>query len=220
MDIKARLKRTFILCLVGLAIGGSMALYQMRQDGAFTKTRSAGAGVAGIEVGGPFTLLDQDGKTVTDAALKDGYTLLYFGFTYCPAVCPTELQKITTALKTVEKESPAIAARVNPVFITIDPERDTPATMKDYISSFHPRLKGFTGTPAQIEAVKKLYRVYAVKVQTEAMNDYTMDHSSFIYLLSPESEVLGIYRTADTADMIAKDIEKLVSADTPPASGP
>ncbi|MCD8563024.1 MAG: SCO family protein [Alphaproteobacteria bacterium] len=223
MDIKARIKRTLILCLVGLVLGGLIALFQMRleavRDDAQT-TRSASSGIAGIKIGGPFTLVDQDGHEVTEAAFKDGYTLLYFGFTYCPAICPTELGKITQALKKVETEKPELAARVTPVFITIDPERDTPAVMKDYISAFHPRMKGFTGTSAQIETMKKLYRIYAAKVQTEGMSDYTMDHSSFIYLLSPEGEMLGLYRTEDTANMIAQDIEKFVPVAEPSKTAP
>lgn len=209
MDIKARLKRTFVLCLIGLAIGGAIAAYGILKGEPGTRSADNG-GVAGLKIGGPFSLIDQDGHKVTEKVFEKTYTLLYFGFTYCPAVCPTELQKISRALKAVEKDAPDIAASVTPVFISIDPERDTPAVVKDYISSFHPRLKGFTGNPEQIEAVKKLYRVYAVKVQTEGMTDYTMDHSSFIYLLSPSGEVLGIYRIADTADTIAQDIEKLV----------
>lgn len=213
MDIKARIKRTFILCLVGLVLGGLIALFQTQRDAALTggqETRSAGSGVAGMKVGGEFTLVDQAGHKVTEQALKNGYTLVYFGFTYCPAICPTELQKITTALKDVEKKAPALAAAVNPLFITIDPERDTPAVIKSYLTAFHPRMKGYTGSVEEIEHIKKLYRIYAMKVQMEGSTEYMMDHSSFIYLLSPQGDLLGLYRSEDTADMIAQDIEKFV----------
>jgi len=204
--MKRRLIRTLILCLVGLAIGGALAAYEIMNDPRY-ETRSAESKVAGVKVGGAFSLTDQDGKTRTDKDFSDRLKIVYFGFTYCPAICPTELGKITRALKAVEGEDPAALQKLYPVFVTVDPERDTPAVLKDYLSLYHPSFTGLTGTPDQIESMKKAYRIYAAKVQDEGMTEYTMDHSSFIYLLAPDDTVLGIYRAADEADMIVADIK-------------
>ena len=119
---------------------------------------------------------------------------------------PTELQKISSALKKIEDTANAQAEKIQPLFITVDPERDTPAVMREYVSLFHPRLIGLSGSQAQIDVVKKNYRIYSAKVQSEISEDYSVDHSSFIYFMGPDDAVLGIYRTADDADMIAKDI--------------
>lgn len=162
--------------------------------------------------GGPFTLTDHTGKTVTDKDFAGAYRLIYFGFTFCPAICPTELQKISTALDILGEE----AKDVQPLFITVDPGRDTVEVMKNYISLFHPRLIGLTGTQAQIDSVLKAYKVYAARVQDETMTDYTMDHSSFIYFLDPENRLLRIYKTDDTAAYIARDMADWLESANPP----
>jgi protein SCO1/2 len=130
-------------------------------------------------IGGPFTLVDSNGKAVTDRDFHGKYLLVYFGYTSCPDVCPTTLNEITSALDSLG----AKAARVQPVFVTIDPHRDTPSVIRQYTASFGPRLIGLTGTPEQIAAVEKEYHVYAAVHRTgNGPNDYTMDHSSIIYL--------------------------------------
>lgn len=160
------------------------------------------APIAGASIGGPFTLVDQNGRTVTERDFP-GWLLIYFGFTYCPAVCPTELQKMVTAMK---KLDPDKAAKIQPLFISIDPERDTPGVLKGYVAMFDPRLDGLTGTTGQIEAVKREWRVYAAKVQDPGASDYTMDHSSFLYLMSPDGRLAGLYKAQDKAEDIARDI--------------
>ena len=127
-------------------------------------------------MGGDFTLVDQDGKTVTQADFADSYKLVFFGFSYCPSICPTELQKITLVLGDLGDE---IANKITPIFISVDPERDTPEQLKQYVVQFNPRLVGLTGTPEQIEAVTKSFRIYATKVENDMMDEYMMDHSSF-----------------------------------------
>lgn len=177
--------------------------------GAWMATKGAGNGpgggfapVAGASIGGPFTLVDQNGRTVTEKDFP-GWLLIYFGFTYCPAVCPTELQKMATVMK---KLGPDKAAKIRPLFISIDPERDTPEALKGYVAMFDPRLEGLTGTVEQIEAVKREWRVYAAKVQDPGASDYTMDHSSFTYLMSPDGRLAGLYKAQDKAEDIARDI--------------
>ena len=111
-------------------------------------------------------------------------------------------------MSALEKNEPEIAKQVQPVFITVDPERDTVPVMKEYVRLFHPRMEGLTGTVQQVELVKKGYRIYSAKVEDESLNDYTVDHSSFIYLMSPDDTLIGMYRTEDTADQIYQDFIK------------
>lgn len=154
--------------------------------------------------GGPFSLIDHNGKPVTDRDFAGHYRLIYFGFTFCPAICPTELQKISGALDLLGERS----KNIRPLFITVDPERDTVNIMKGYVRLFHPELVGLTGTLAQIETIKKVYKVYSKKVQDPDVSDYTVDHSSFIYFMDPQDRLLSIFTTKDTSRTIAGNIEK------------
>ena len=166
---------------------------------------SAGGGVqmpVGLALGGPFSLVDETGRPVTEASFAGRWMLVYFGFTYCPDVCPTELGAMASALDAL---GPA-ADSVVPVFITIDPERDTPAAMADYVSRFHPRLKGLTGTPEQIAEAARRYRVYYAKSRRAEAGDYLMDHSSFIYLVGPDGRVRSLFRPETTPESMAAAI--------------
>lgn len=154
--------------------------------------------------GGPFTLTDHNGKTVTEKDFTGKYRLIYFGFTFCPAICPTELSKITAALKTMGPD----ADKILPIFVTVDPARDTPDKMKSYVSLFHPKLVGLTGTPGQIKAMLKEYKIYAARRQDPQMSEYTMDHSSFIYFMAPDDRLLRIFKVDDSADDIARSAQQ------------
>ena len=212
--IKKRLLRTFIFSLVALVIGGGTAWWQISTQealvikGGSQQTGERATQIAGLKIGGPFTLIDHHGNKVTEASYPGQYKLIYFGFTYCPAICPTELQKMRQAVKALPSE---MAEKIQPLFITTDPERDSVAVMKDYVSLFDPRLVGLTGTIPQIEHIKKAYRIFAVKVQDESMDEYTIDHSSFTYLMSPEGDLVAMYRVKDTADFMAEDLKKHIS---------
>ena len=205
--IHPRAKRTALLSILAVFIGAGLGWcqIQMAQDAVESESPMAGA-----DIGGDFTLLNENGETITQAAYDGQYKLIYFGFTFCPAICPTELQKITSALKKMEDSHPELAAKIQPLFISIDPERDTPDVMREYVSLFHPRLDGLTGSSEQIAQVKKDYRIYAQKVQDENMSDYTMDHSSFIYLMAPDNRLINIYKIEDSAEYIHQDILKYV----------
>lgn len=157
--------------------------------------------------GGPFSLTDQNGKTVTDKDFGGKYRLIYFGFTSCPAICPTELAKITSALNKLGAKSENIA----PIFITVDPERDTVAALKNYVTLFHPSLTGLTGTPEDIARVTKAYKIYAAKVDDPSLSEYTMDHSSFIYFIGPDGRLLHIFHIKDDADVMTDVIGKWMS---------
>lgn len=133
------------------------------------------------QVGGPFRLVDQNGAPVTEAVLKGKPSLIFFGFTHCPDVCPTALFEMSEIFAALGKD----ADKAQAFFVTVDPERDTPAIMKSYVSSFSPQLKGLTGTPEEVDAMKKTYRVYSRKVPLKD-GDYTMDHTAVVYLMGKD----------------------------------
>ncbi|MEO1694744.1 MAG: SCO family protein [Pseudomonadota bacterium] len=134
-------------------------------------------------IGGPFTLVDHNGRTVADTDFKGKPLLVFFGFTHCPDICPQSLQVLTEAMETLGNKADA----VRPVFVSVDPERDTPENLKAYVEAFHPSIIGLTGTVDQVAGVVKAYRVYARKVALEgSAADYTMDHSAFIYLMDAD----------------------------------
>lgn len=167
--------------------------------------RPQGSGVA--LVGGPFSLLDQDGRRVTEKDFRGKYMLVFFGYTYCPDVCPTELQVMTAALDQLGAE----ADRIQPVFVSVDPARDTPEVLKAYVGNFGPRLVGLTGTPEEVAAIAKAYRVYYAKAgDGSSSTDYLMDHSSIIYLMAPDgSFAKHMPYTTDAAKLAAELKETL-----------
>ncbi len=144
----------------------------------------------GARIGGPFTLTDQDGKPRSWADFNGSYRLVYFGYTYCPDVCPLDLQTIAQGLRLFEKQAPERAAKVQPIFITVDPERDTPAVIRNYSAAFHPRLVGLTGTPEQIATVAKSFAVVYSKERPKGATDYLIGHTRTPYLFGPKGEPL------------------------------
>jgi protein SCO1/2 len=143
-------------------------------------------------IGGSYTLTDQNGRTVRDTDFAGKYRIVYFGYTHCPDVCPTDLAAISQAMSLLAKSDPARAARVQPIFITVDPQRDTPAELKNYLAAFSPRLIGLTGTPAQIADAEKKFIVYARKGDVQPGGGYAMDHSRQIVLQGPKGEPLAL----------------------------
>ena len=220
-EIKKRLIRTFIFSLVALIIGGAVGWVQIQMQSARVTTKEGKPAetafpMAGLQIGGPFSLTDHTGADVTEKNYEGQYKLIYFGFTYCPAICPTELQKISRVMNALEKNETKLSQNIQPLFITIDPERDTVNVMREYISLFHSRLVGLTGTVPQLDFVKKSYRIFAAKVEDETQNDYTMDHSSFVYLMSPDNQLISMYRIKDSADYVYADVLKHMKADEAP----
>jgi cytochrome oxidase Cu insertion factor (SCO1/SenC/PrrC family) len=155
-------------------------------------------------IGGPFELTDQDGNKVTDQTYKGKLMLIYFGFTFCPDACPTALGVMSAALDKLD----VAADRVVPILITVDPERDTPPVLKDYVSNFHPRMVGLTGTPEQVAQVAKAYRVFYQKASGATAEDYLMDHTLLIYLMDREGKYLKHFPPDATPDQIADEIRK------------
>jgi protein SCO1/2 len=161
-----------------------------------------GREAAASSVGGPFRLIDQDGRVRTDKDFRGRWVLAYFGYTYCPDVCPTTLAQMANTLRKLGPE----AARVTPVFITVDPERDTPSVLKTYLASFGPRFVGLTGKPADIAKVAHAYRVYYAKHPLGGGN-YAVDHSSVIYLLDTDGRFVKAYDDSASASAIASDLK-------------
>ncbi len=158
-------------------------------------------------IGGPFTLTDHNGRTVTEADFKGKPTLIYFGFTYCPDVCPTSLLLMQTAVEQLGKDADR---RLNMVFITVDPERDTPEVLKDYVGNFGPTVLGLTGTPAQLTAAAKAFRVYYRKVESKDGAPYLMDHSSIFYLLDRNGRFVKHFTHQSKAEDIAAAVKSLM----------
>jgi protein SCO1/2 len=154
-------------------------------------------------VGGPFQLIDQSGQTVTEKSLLGRPTLIFFGFTHCPDICPTSLFEISEVLRAMGKD----ADRINAYFVSVDPERDTAAAMKDYLSSFDPHLKGLTGDAAATAKVLSGYRVYAKKVPMKD-GDYTMDHTALIYLMDRDGKFVSPFNLKRKPEEAAADLKR------------
>jgi cytochrome oxidase Cu insertion factor (SCO1/SenC/PrrC family) len=167
------------------------------------RTGSASDAGGGAAIGGPFTLIDQDGKTRRDSDFRGELMLVYFGYTYCPDVCPTELQTMVDALERLGDR----AKEVQPIFITVDPERDTPEHLKSYVAAFDPRLVGLTGTKEQIAEAARAYKVY-YKAAKQANGEYLVDHSSFVFLMDREGRYAAHFGPNTTAEQMAATIQK------------
>lgn len=150
-------------------------------------------------IGGPFELIDHTGARRTDADYRGKLALIYFGYTYCPDVCPTDLQAMASALDLLGDGARA----VQPLFITIDPERDTPEHLANYVSLFHPRLVGLTGEAEAVRRAARAYKVYYAKVVLPESSDYVMDHSAFIYLLDASGRYLGFFPPGTSPERMA-----------------
>ena len=205
--MQAQTLRLVLYVLAGLIVGGTTAL------AIFPEARARLMPAAGVKVvgqaliGGPFTLTDQTGKRVTDQDFRGRYTLVLFGFTFCPDVCPSALQVVSAALDRLGPK----AERFVPILITVDPERDTPMQLASYVQSFHPRLVGLTGTPAEIDAAVKAYRVYVRKVaDPKSSAGYNIDHTSLIYLMGPDGAYVTHFAHTTNADVMAERLAKLL----------
>ncbi|AVT78711.1 SCO family protein [Rhodopseudomonas palustris] len=154
-------------------------------------------------IGGPFRLTDQNGQVITEQSMKGKPTLIFFGFTRCPDVCPTSLFELSQVLGAMGPD----ADRINAYFVSVDPERDTPQSMKDYLSSFDPHLKGLVGTPEATEKIEKAYRVYAKKVPLKD-GDYTMDHTALIYLMDKSGNFVSPFNIKRKPEEAAADLKR------------
>lgn len=147
--------------------------------------------LTGAHIGGPFVLTDQNGRMVRDTDFNGRYRIVYFGYTYCPDVCPTDMQKIGQAMRLLDKEAPGIARRVVPIFISVDPERDTPAALRQFVANFHPGVVGLTGSPQAVADVARRYAVYYKKQPPGPGGGYLVDHVAVAFLMGPQGEPIA-----------------------------
>lgn len=164
----------------------------------------------GARLGGSFALTDQNGRTVRDSDFAGRYRLVYFGYSFCPDICPTDLQTIGRALAAFEKEAPNRARRVQPIFITVDPARDTPAVLKKYAAAFHPRLIGLTGSEQQIDAVKKTYGISSSAQEGADPKNYLVDHARVTTLYGPEGQPIAFMPADEGVDAVEKALDRWV----------
>lgn len=195
-----------------LVVIGAILVYSVFEGGLFGEREGQHDGpgpgaLAGVDIGGPFELVNQDGRTVTQADFAGKLMLVYFGFTYCPDICPAELLVMSQALDALGDQ----ASQVVPVFITVDPKRDTPEKMKEYVAAFHPSFVGLTGSEEQVSAAAKAYRVYyryaAAKPGGELGDDYRVDHTSYVYLMDREGKYLAHFVQGQGPETIAEGIK-------------
>ncbi|XP_030961760.1 protein SCO1 homolog 1, mitochondrial [Quercus lobata] len=169
-----------------------------------SKAVKQGPSAGKAAIGGPFNLINHDGKKVTDRDFLGKWTLIYFGFTHCPDICPDELQKLATAVDKIKEKA---GIEIVPVFISVDPERDTVEQVREYVKEFHPKLIGLTGTSDEVRSVARAYRVYYMKTAEED-SDYLVDHSIVMYLMSPNMQFVKFFGKNNDVDALADGIVK------------
>jgi protein SCO1/2 len=167
--------------------------------------------LAGADIGGDFALTASDGRTVRWGDFAGKYRVVYFGYAFCPDICPTDMQRVAQGLKVLKASDPAKAARIQPLFITIDPERDTQKVVGEFAAAFSPDIIGLTGTPEQIAAAAKAFRVFYAKGEAVAGGGYLVDHSNIVYLFGPDGEPLATLPVDQGADAVAAELDRWVS---------
>ena len=203
--------RVYIAILFLLIAAGSF--WYVIQAKHFSRLSETAGEVTKIKIGGPFELTNQFGETVRDSDFQGQYMLIFFGYTYCPDVCPTTLTTISTAL-----DSLGNAARgITPIFVSVDPDRDTPEYLKDYLVHFHPGIQGLSGTKDQIKQITKSYGIYYAKVQEdggtdENTDDYLMDHTAITFLMGPDGQYVAHFNHSAGADAMAEKIAGILAA--------
>lgn len=196
MTVRSRLIFILSTLLTACLLAGGVLVLRDAQNWMPSETATA------TPVGGAFTLIDETGQTVTDQTYQTPYKLLFFGFTHCPSICPSELLKMADVLAGLGDN----AKKITPLFISIDPGRDTPQELVTYTAHFDDRIIGLTGNQDQINAVVNSFKAYAARVDT-GNGDYTMDHSGFMYLTDRDNHLIKLYRLDDSADTILADLQ-------------
>lgn len=170
-----------------------------------------GVDLRGADIGGPFELVDKTGKTVRWADFAGKYRIVYFGYAYCPDICPTDVQRMAQGLSIFKRENAAAASRVQPIFITVDPERDTPEKVGEFAAAFSPDLLGLTGTTAQVDAAKAAFKVASSKGAVQPGGGYLVNHTNITYLFDPTGKPLGTLPTDQGAQAVAAELARWIS---------
>ncbi len=189
-----------------LLIAGTIAL-----SGCGAATPAEEPPLAGAAIGGDFALTNSKGQTVRWGDFAGKYRVVYFGYAFCPDVCPTDMQRVAQGLKVLKGQDPAKAAKIQPIFITIDPERDTEAVVGEFTAAFSPDIIGLTGTPEQIAATAKTFKVFYAKGETTPGGGYLVDHSNITYLFGPDGEPIATLPTDLGGDAVAAELAKWVN---------
>ncbi|HVF94506.1 MAG TPA: SCO family protein [Sphingomonas sp.] len=164
--------------------------------------------LAGARIGGAFALVDQNNRPTTDRTFAGKYRIMYFGYTFCPDVCPTDVQVIGAAVKLIEQRDPALGARIVPVFVSVDPARDTPPVLKQFVSAFHPRMVGLTGSADAIAKATRAYAIYSAKGDATPDGGYLVDHSRQSYLMDPDGKPLALLPQEKGSEAVAAEIQR------------
>ncbi len=197
---KSRRLAGFVLAIILALAAGYFALTNQRMDHGLVSSGTA-------LVGGPFHLTNQKGEAVTEKTYTGKFMMVFFGFSHCQDVCPTELQVMTGAMQQLGAQ----ADQIVPIFVSIDPERDTTTVMADYVKAFDPRLQGLTGTPEQIAEIARAYHAYYKKIPNEKNpDDYEMDHTSIIYIMGPDGSFIKHFNYTTDAKALADDLKKVL----------
>ncbi len=206
--------RALVVFLAGLALlAFGVAAWLWTERGPAGTAQVGGSSTSGAaSIGGPFALVDQHGQPRSDRDFRGRYMLIYFGYTYCPDFCPTSLTTMTAALDLLAQSDAALARRVVPLLITVDPERDTVEALAAYATHFHESLVALTGTAAQVAAAAEAYRVYYAKVEDPGAADYLVDHSTFIFLMDPDGRYLTHFPPGVAPEAIAEALKNAATA--------
>lgn len=202
--------RSIKICLTGALCAASMVLAGCAADAPPPGPSPDGVDLRGSQIGGDFTLTANSGKSVSWSDFDGKYRMVYLGFAYCPDICPTDVQRFSQGLAEFEEANPNHAGKVQPIFITVDPERDNVDVVDQFVKAFHPRLIGMTGDVDQIEAVKKVFGASATKGPSDEDGNYDISHTTFTYLFSPAGEPLGIIPTDKGAAGVTKELEQWI----------
>lgn len=194
-----------LIRLTALAVAVVVAGWMGWQQ--FSQVQAPRGNLAGSTLGGPFRLIDQNGKARTSEDFAGQWRLMYFGYTFCPDICPTDAAIIGKALKAFEAKDPKRAAKVTPIFITVDPKRDDPASLKAYVEAFHPRFVGLTGSEAEVAATLKRYGIYASIAQTSDPENYLVDHFAVFYLFDGEGRPVAFVPHGEEMSAVLKMLD-------------
>lgn len=193
--------------LASIAITAVLILYQFGGTQPAGTEKTITAFKPSVEMGGDFEMVDHTGRTVRQSDFAGQYLLVYFGYTFCPDFCPSELQNMAIAMDRLTTD----ADRVTPVFISVDPERDTVEALASYVPNFHDRMVGLTGSAEQVAEAAKLYRVFYAKAEDDSASEYLMDHTTFVYLTGPDGKVLSVFRYGTPPEDMAAIIRLYLS---------